>query len=519
MYLKKISTFSFHSALVEETMIYSVFGSIFISCFVLSLSDFVYDTKVCPKPDCVQKLNANEFSIFNATKITFLNPIKARIPKAEVIKIQKCNLMSLNKDELNFESLKILQVINNRLSILKEKTLSHLTRLEEIDLSYNQVHSISGNFFSGIIDLKFINLKNNSIGELPKNLFTNLTKLQHVDLSCNELILIDNGTFDYNTDLIYLNLKNNQLKIFKFSQPVLHYLDLSNNQLQNLEMKNVNYLYVNHCLLKSLTITGYCYVIEAHSNELEYILIKNKRYMISMDIADNDLQNIRDLLSINTLQSLDLSKNVLSHEYFETIRLKSLKYLNIQGFFIDSVDMREILSELDYLETLIVSTSNTELEIVEMFPSLKNLKTLIVYGENLSSLSKTDNLKSIFPDLKRLTIKEHKLNFNQRVILKKQLIKLNIEFTDLHNEEQQNLQYNGIFDQIDSLTELTETSNNSNKYLLITILLILICILLMNALTILNFNIYTCTGERFTNIDHSFHDSTVSFLYNDESRI
>lgn len=497
----------------------STVGLILISCFVIVLSDLAYDINICPIPNCVQKIDAKEFYIYNATKITSLTPIRSRVPQAEVIRIRKCNLMTLNKEELNFKNLNVLHIINNRLSILKENTLSYLTKLQEIDLSYNQVHSVNEKFFSGVTDLKLINLKNNSIGELPRNLFANLTKLQHVDLSCNELLVIEEGIFENNRDLIYLNLINNQIKRFTLSLPALHFLNLSNNQLQDLQVKNVNYLSVNHCFLKFLTILGSCHVLEASSNELVHIEIKDKKSLISIHASENVIQNFSDFLAMDSLQSLDLSKNSLNHEHFEGHGLRSLKILDLQGFFIDSVDIREKFSSYDSLETLVVSSSLAQLSVSTTFPSLTNLRTLTVYGENIRSVPKTDDFKLIFPNLERFILKNHKLNYNQKVILKNQLIEFDIEFIDLHDEEQQNLQYNGIFDQIDNLTELTETSNNSNKYLLVTILLVLLLILLINALTFFNFNINSCTRGRSTNIDHSFRDSTVSFLYNDESRI
>lgn len=496
-----------------------LFGSILISCFVIVLSDLAYDISICPIANCIQKIGAKEFYIYNATKMTSLTPIRSKVPQAKQITVRKCNLMSLNKEELNFRDLNVLHIINNRLSILKENTLSYLTSLQEINLSYNQVHSVSGKFFSGVTDLKLINFKNNSIGELPRNLFTNLTKLQHVDLSCNELIVIEEGVFENNRDLVYLNLINNKIKRFALSLPALHFLNLSNNQLQDLQVKSVNYLSVNHCSLKLLKILGSCHVLEASSNELAKIEIQDKKSIISILASKNVIQNFSDFFAMDSLQSLDLSKNSLNHEHFEGNGLRSLKRLNLQSFFIDSVDIREKFSEYDSLETLIVSSSLAELSVSTIFPSLTNLRTLTVYGENIRSVSKADDFKSIFPNLERFILKNHKLNYNQKVILKKQLIKFDIEFVDLYDEEQQNLHNNGIFDQIDNLTELTETSNNSNKYLLVTILLVLLLILLMNALTVLNLNINSCTRGRSTNIDHSFRDSTVSFLYNDESRI
>ncbi|KAL5289085.1 hypothetical protein ACFFRR_009341 [Megaselia abdita] len=500
-------------------MIRYFFFSIIISSFVFVFSDFPYNFEVCPTNICYQKISANEFYIYNATKITSLIPIKQQVPKAEVIKIRKCNLMTLNKEDLNFKDLKTLHIVSNRLSTLKENTLSYLTALEEVDFSYNQVHSISGKLFSGVLNLKLINLKNNSIGELPTNLFTNLTKLQHIDLSCNELIVIEEHTFQDNLDLICVKLMNNHIKRFALHLPSIHFLDLSMNQLEDLKVKNVNYLYVNQCLLKTLNISGSCFVLEANNNELEHITIDDQKSMISIRLSNNVLKNISNFDDMGTLEILDISNNFLSHDGFIGNVFKSLKILNLKNFFIDTVDIREQFSEYDSLQSLVISISQTELSLSKMLPLLRSLKELTAYGENIRSISRDDDLKSIFPNLERFILKNHKLNYNQRVILKNQLAKLNIEFIDLDDEQHHNSRYNGIFDQIDNLNELTETTNSSNKYLLITILMVLLLILLMNAMTVLNFNIYSFARDRFSNIDHSLHNSTVSFIYNDESQI
>ena len=82
-----------------------------------------------------------------------------------------------------------LNLANNRLSSLKTG-LNSLTGLSNIDLSRNQIRSVSSSFFEYNTYLFSIDLSENQISSLPSDIFKRNTKLQDINLSNNVLGIV-----------------------------------------------------------------------------------------------------------------------------------------------------------------------------------------------------------------------------------------------------------------------------------------------------------------------------------------
>lgn len=112
-------------------------------------------------------------------------------------------LLHLRLDKNELESVPASLTIAKRLLWLKVRwnRIKHLEgmlrllELKELDLSYNEIETISEDYLWGLPNLEDFFLTTNKIKHLPRNLFRNTTRLKTVKLSNNQLSSID-GLFD-----------------------------------------------------------------------------------------------------------------------------------------------------------------------------------------------------------------------------------------------------------------------------------------------------------------------------------
>ncbi|XP_063404583.1 slit homolog 2 protein-like [Mytilus trossulus] len=82
----------------------------------------------------------------------------------------------------------------NKISVIDDTSLSGLTSLKELILSYNEISIIEDGAFSDLQALKRLFLVSNKIDSLGTKL-SGLTSLQNLDLSLNDISSIEDGEF------------------------------------------------------------------------------------------------------------------------------------------------------------------------------------------------------------------------------------------------------------------------------------------------------------------------------------
>lgn len=125
--------------------------------------------------------------------------------------------------------LKKLNLSNNNISSLMDKTFERTTLLEDLDLSGNELFSISGysSIWRFLRDLKSLNISNNPIEFISSDDFTGLSKLRHFSLhSLSECTKIEKSAFKSVGNLVALDV---------YDYPKLGYLDV-NGLLQNMPL-------------------------------------------------------------------------------------------------------------------------------------------------------------------------------------------------------------------------------------------------------------------------------------------
>lgn len=152
-------------------------------------------------------------------------------PYLEQLDLSMNNLKSVSNISFEiFPSLRVLLLDYNELSYIP--LMNALQQLDELSLSFNMIKNIPSNSFTYFPSLKKLSLKGNKIERIEKDSFFGLSNLEYLDLSENKLKGLP---YDWATSLInlqYLNANSNQFT---------NILDLAINSdmsLQHLSVKN-----------------------------------------------------------------------------------------------------------------------------------------------------------------------------------------------------------------------------------------------------------------------------------------
>lgn len=107
------------------------------------------------------------------------------------------------------ENLHYLNLSENQINKINKHYFKNLMSIEKVDLSYNQLITISNEpiTYSKCINL---NLKGNKLQEFPKSI-SNCNTLEKLDLSENNISEIDDDIFENLENLVELNLSHNNL--------------------------------------------------------------------------------------------------------------------------------------------------------------------------------------------------------------------------------------------------------------------------------------------------------------------
>jgi Leucine-rich repeat (LRR) protein len=124
------------------------------------------------------------------------------------------NMLSGNLTELAFNNkadLRTLDLSFNQLVSLSSSTFVNFPRLRNLDLASNGLELIDPLAFIGLTRLTNLDLSSNCILELPSEVFKLLTNLEHLDLSSNNLQVISGSLTLGLVNLYYLNLGRNDI--------------------------------------------------------------------------------------------------------------------------------------------------------------------------------------------------------------------------------------------------------------------------------------------------------------------
>ncbi|GJQ65246.1 hypothetical protein Trydic_g7374 [Trypoxylus dichotomus] len=159
------------------------------------------------------------------------------------LSFNKISNISQNAFQKN-DKLKSISLMWNEIKHLKPTTFKTLIDIESIDLTRNHLKKLEEHLFLYNGNLKFLDVKFNNLVEISSVMFHHLPKLKTLDLSFNHIENVPSHIFKYNYGLKELNLQNNKIKTLDFglSHLSLSELNLLGNPLDMHNQKNQDIL-------------------------------------------------------------------------------------------------------------------------------------------------------------------------------------------------------------------------------------------------------------------------------------
>lgn len=303
---------------------------------------------------------------------------------------------------LNLTTLNLNLVNNKEKPMIDAKAFQHLTKLHNLRLTYNSLDQIPANLPGS---LKVLELNNNKINSLTEKSVSGLGSVTHLWLSrncyiwnpCSKPFRIANNTFVSMKNLQVLDLSFNDLGSVPRGLPQsLLTLKLGENKIQNINEGDFQGI----TNLQVLKIEGNC----PRCQNAPYPCVPCTNF--SLGIHPKAFHNLKELLILN------LGGNSLTHldpSWFKT--LKNLKQLFLSfNFLLKPITGKaDFLKQLPKLEKIDLSFNfdlafyPSTINLSEDFSNLKALRTLHMEGlvfkgigpHTLSPLFKLKNLTAL----------------------------------------------------------------------------------------------------------------------------
>lgn len=257
------------------------------------------------------------------------------LPRLIQLNLAECSIDSLVN--ITFSVLANLQTLdlslNHITDLPDDPELFNLTRLRDLDLSHNLIHTIYGSPFRTLRALRLLNLSGNAIDTISVDAFRGPAALQSLDLSMNNMTALPARVFVPLVGLQHLNLSGNRLEALAdgcFGSLLrLQQLDVSWNRLTHVAPGTLQALpSLSRLLLAGnpnlgggikeaalLVGTGRrLQTVDASRTGLKHVPATLTHSVRTLRLAGNSIRTIRcgDLDSYPLLQLLDLTTNVLS---------------------------------------------------------------------------------------------------------------------------------------------------------------------------------------------------------------
>jgi Leucine-rich repeat (LRR) protein len=391
----------------------------------------------------IDKNFIEEIEINSLANLNQLKELKIKSNKIKIIRNEmffgKTNLEILNLYQNSIEtiesipfntlrSLKMLHLFSNKIKEIKFGHFIHLQKLEELRLDKNEIGSFDANTFIGLEGLVYLDLSANKIKTLKNEVVHGLINVKKLDLHLNDINQVEFKTFIDLNSLKYLNLDSNQISTLKnvqfnskleklsicfnlltnlneINSSSLKYLNVSNNRLQEIDLKNaflpnLEYLDLSHNRLISIKNESFL-----NMDKLKHLNLSNNK----LDL-ESEFNNISYFHGQSHLETLDLSFNEIkyldSNQTFQY--LNSLKYLNLSNNRLNSLDAF-IFGFLYNLSDLHLASNNLTFLNGRCFFNLRNLKKLILKNNQINSIDFLQLNKNDLYNLEYLEIEENKI--------------------------------------------------------------------------------------------------------------
>ncbi|XP_034949223.1 toll-like receptor Tollo [Chelonus insularis] len=360
---------------------------------------------LCPVPSLVS-LNLTRNKLQDIVSLGFADWSATCTPSLEVLDISDNDLSVLpDRSFSGLKSMKTLMLQDNKIRHVGDHALGGLSSLQQLNLSSNRLVALPPELFSDTHELRELILSNNSLSVLAPGLLEGLDKLQTLDLSNNELTShwINRDTFTRLVRLVILDLSFNALtKIdgFVFKGLLsLQVLRLERNNIEILSegcfssLRNLHSLTLSHNKISRFD--------PSHTVGLGSI--------VQLFLDSNRLHTLHRhaFVNVSTLQDFSLSGNSFT-DIPEAIReLKNLKTLDLGNNKISSINNYSFvgLNELYGLRLVDNKLENITRDTFSALPALQvlNLASNTIRHVEQSAFARNSVLRAVRLDGNQLT--------------------------------------------------------------------------------------------------------------------
>ncbi|KAM3869785.1 leucine-rich repeat neuronal protein 3 [Diretmus argenteus] len=311
-----------------------------------------------------------------------------------------CNDLGLTSlpERLPPDTQVILLQTNNIVNV--EKALDYLANITEIDLSQNNISSVSDVCLGPLPRLLSLHMEENWVQELPDSCLASLPNLQEFYINHNLISSISPRAFRGLGRLLRLHLNSNRLTSIdnRWFQPLpdLEILMLGENPV--LELSDMNFKPLAN--LRSLVLAR-MNLTEIPDNAL--VGLENLESISFFDNLFNRVPRVA-LKKVQNLKFLDLNKNPIERiqkgDFTDMMHLKELGINSMPELVsVDSFALNN-LPELTKIE----ATNNPKLSYIhpDAFHELPRLETLMLNSNALSALHRS-TVESL-PNLREVSL-------------------------------------------------------------------------------------------------------------------
>jgi insulin-like growth factor-binding protein complex acid labile subunit len=372
----------------------------------------------------LNEINSSSLKYLNVSnnRLQEIDFKKTFLPNLEYLDLSQNCLISIKNDSfLKMYQLKHLNLSHNKLDLESEfnnvSFFKGKSLLETLDLSFNEIKYLDSNrTFQYLNSLKYLNLSNNRLNSLDAFIFGFLYNLSDLHLASNNISFLNGRCFFNLRNLKKLILKNNQINSIDF-------LQLNKNDLYNLdylELEENNITLIHETLFQSFV---YLFHLNLNSNPIKSIFentFKSLKLLKTLRVSNTKI----DSLFLNSnLQELDLSYLNVSISGIE--QLTKIEWINLAnskvncsfGLFLSSSTKYVDFSYNQFKwenDSKIFNILGSALEVLKLRQtSLQKLDQI--------NLKKLINLKHLYLSFNNLSyISQDSFEFN-----------LNLEYLDL----------------------------------------------------------------------------------------
>lgn len=276
----------------------------------------------------------------------------------------------------------LLAQSNNIVNI--EKPLNYMVNLTEVNLSQNNISSLSDIYLGPLHQLLSLHLEENRIPSLHDNCLAHLPNLQELYINHNVLSLISPGAFQGLNNLLRLHLNSNRLRVIRpewfRALTQLEILMIGENPIS--QIQDMNFQPLSN--LRSLVLA------RMNLTEIPDNALVGLHKLESISFYENKFGKVPQLAlrKVQSLKFLDLNKNPIERinrgDFVDMIHMKELGINSMPDLV--SIDSFAV-SNLPGL-TKIEATNNPRLSYIHpnAFYNLPRLETLMLNHNALSAL-------------------------------------------------------------------------------------------------------------------------------------